>query len=383
MKNLQFILVIALLFSTAVFSQSKIFWVLEASTFGKIQSANIDGTDVTDIITNLELPRALAIDPTVIPPKIYYSERGKSRIMKANLDGSNQEEVVTGAIGINDITFNFVNRVIYMIQDTFDDDRISKASMDGLYQTPNDIHTSNYAFIGFNGIGFDGLKIYWTESDNGGADRIRRMNFDGSTIETIIDMTNTRIMAPWDIDVVESKIYWTDRFDEKIMRANKDGSLIDSVFLEIKTTHFEIDNEQRYLYWTGYNKIGRANLNNSEKIDLITGLAYSLSGIALYQGPTEIVEIEIDQPKTFQLFQNYPNPFNPATKIKYQIPELRFVTLKVYDVLGSEIITLVNEEKAAARYEVEFNAFNLPSGIYFYRLQAGSFSQAKKLILIK
>jgi hypothetical protein len=83
------------------------------------------------------------------------------------------------------------------------------------------------------------------------------------------------------------------------------------------------------------------------------------------------------------LFQNYPNPFNPTTTIKYSIPELSFVTLKVYDVLGSEIITLVNEEKPIGTHTIEFGASNLPSGIYFYQLQTPNFTQTKKMILLK
>lgn len=85
----------------------------------------------------------------------------------------------------------------------------------------------------------------------------------------------------------------------------------------------------------------------------------------------------------FELTQNYPNPFNPSTKIKYQIPELSFVTIKVYDVLGKEVTTLINEEKPAGSYEVEFDASRLPSGVYFYRLQAGSFIETKKMILLR
>jgi len=85
----------------------------------------------------------------------------------------------------------------------------------------------------------------------------------------------------------------------------------------------------------------------------------------------------------FKLYQNYPNPFNPTTTIKYQIPELRFVTLKVYDVLGNEIATLVNEERPAGSFEVEFDGIGFSSGIYFYRIQAGLFSKTKKIILLK
>lgn len=88
-------------------------------------------------------------------------------------------------------------------------------------------------------------------------------------------------------------------------------------------------------------------------------------------------------PEAFSLEQNYPNPFNPTTTIKYQLPELSFVTIKMFDVLGNELETLVNEEKPVGSYEIEFNASALPSGVYFYRLQAGDFVETKKMVLLK
>ncbi|RKY93313.1 MAG: hypothetical protein DRQ13_09615 [Ignavibacteriae bacterium] len=98
------------------------------------------------------------------------------------------------------------------------------------------------------------------------------------------------------------------------------------------------------------------------------------------------IEVEVDfTPKEFALYQNYPNPFNPTTTIEYQIPEQSFVTLKVFDVLGNEITTLINEEKPAGKYNVELRIDNieLSSGIYFYQLKAGRFIQTKKMILLK
>ena len=84
------------------------------------------------------------------------------------------------------------------------------------------------------------------------------------------------------------------------------------------------------------------------------------------------------------MLQNFPNPFNPSTTIYYSIPEISFVTLKVYDVLGIEITTLVNEEKPAGSYEVEFSAAGgLPSGVYFYLLNSGNVIETKKMILLK
>jgi hypothetical protein len=94
-------------------------------------------------------------------------------------------------------------------------------------------------------------------------------------------------------------------------------------------------------------------------------------------------ETEIDIPKVFTLDQNYPNPFNPTTSIQYQVSRISQVSLKVYDVLGNEVATLVDEYKPAGRYEVEFNAAELTSGIYFYKLKAGDFNQTKKMLLLK
>jgi len=108
------------------------------------------------------------------------------------------------------------------------------------------------------------------------------------------------------------------------------------------------------------------------------------------------VDAESKAPDNFVLFQNYPNPFNPSTKIKFTIPTLPvssplvkgrtkegFVSLKVYDVLGNEITTLINENKPAGTYEVEFNDTGLTSGIYYYRLESNGFVQTKKMILLK
>jgi hypothetical protein len=108
---------------------------------------------------------------------------------------------------------------------------------------------------------------------------------------------------------------------------------------------------------------------------------------------TDLAQDKSKDITSYILVQNYPNPFNPTTKIKYQIPEISFVTIKVYDVLGNEIKTLVNEEKSAGEYNVEFRIDNLElsSGIYFYQLRAGdpstgsgqSFVETKKMVLIK
>ncbi len=98
---------------------------------------------------------------------------------------------------------------------------------------------------------------------------------------------------------------------------------------------------------------------------------------------TTDVKSSIHSSYQFSLEENYPNPFNPSTTIRYHIPEKSFVILKVYDVIGNEVAELVNEEKPIGTFEITWNAENLPSGVFFYKLQAGSFVESKKMILIK
>ena len=124
-------------------------------------------------------------------------------------------------------------------------------------------------------------------------------------------------------------------------------------------------------------------------IKLITLNCNQSEGAGLWEaeisGPDETTGVEAGEqvPSDFSLAQNYPNPFNPTTNIIYSIPSSQKVILKVYDELGREVTTLVNSDQPAGNYSVEFNASGLASGIYFYRLQAGSIVQVKKMLLMK
>ncbi len=113
-------------------------------------------------------------------------------------------------------------------------------------------------------------------------------------------------------------------------------------------------------------------------------LIYNENGVTGINMPTGVRD-DIPLIKQFTLFQNYPNPFNSKTIIKFRIPDYNFTILKVYDLLGREIATLLNEPKSSGEYEIEFNAdkYNLTSGIYIYQLKSGSFVQLKKLVFMK
>ncbi|MCP5061125.1 MAG: T9SS type A sorting domain-containing protein [Ignavibacteriae bacterium] len=110
--------------------------------------------------------------------------------------------------------------------------------------------------------------------------------------------------------------------------------------------------------------------------------------LADYKTGEEVAVTDVKQnnnsiPHEYLLEQNYPNPFNPSTKIRYSIPSFEFVTLKIYNILGSEVATLVNQKQTSGSYEVSFNATDLTSGIYFYQISTSNFTQVNKMMLLK
>ena len=147
------------------------------------------------------------------------------------------------------------------------------------------------------------------------------------------------------------------QLDENFWRTFNEG-----FSLSLTQITFDFANNNNYMFLASDKAIWRRPLS-----DLITNVIHS----------------DVRFVQDAFLFQNFPNPFNPTTTIKFAVPKEQFVTLKVVDMLGREIATLVNEERLPGTYEVKFDGSNLTSGLYFYRLQVGSFSKTKKLILIK
>ena len=132
------------------------------------------------------------------------------------------------------------------------------------------------------------------------------------------------------------------------------------------------------------NLLGTSPCINAADLLLPKDLDGSFADIGAFSfiEPTFVLQ-ENNQPSSFHLYQNFPNPFNPITTIKYRTNKPCFISLKIYDILGHEIATLVNEFQTIGKHQVKWFAQGLPSGIYFYRLQAGEFSKTNKLILQK
>ncbi len=135
-------------------------------------------------------------------------------------------------------------------------------------------------------------------------------------------------------------------------------------------------------YHTSNDKIEHFNLDYYHALSKLA--VATISHLAFYNTITVDIQNEAnDNALDFVLEQNYPNPFNPTTIIKYSIPELSSVTLKIYDVLGNEVEALVNEKKPAGTFEITWYADQLTSGVYFYQLKAGSYVETKKMVLLK
>lgn len=394
-KNYLQIIVLLFIYSN-LFSQpaSKIYYSQYSLTQMNVYQADLDGSNEVTISMPIR-PKAIAVDWKSTPQKLYIGlidYTGDGKIIRCDTDGSNQEDVLTNLIGISEIELDLLNRKIYWVQDTYDDDRIFKANMDTLNSSIQQIYHATTASRELWGIALDvtSNRIWFTE--RGGtcySSYIKVMSTSGAGLTTIVNP----VCNPHDIEYFNEKIYWGDL--DGLNHANTDGSAITNIVSGAKVDGLAIDGTNLRIYWVDYtnNNVKRVDIAGSNQMSIPTGYNI-LSKIDTDFNPaiTNIENPEL-QLFSFNLSQNYPNPFNPSTKIKYEIPgqarnDNILVTLKVYDVLGNEVATLVNEEKPAGDYEVEFSSHsdegqNLSSGVYFYQLNTGEFIQTKKMILIK
>lgn len=168
-------------------------------------------------------------------------------------------------------------------------------------------------------------------------------------------------------------------FSFQLVAINRDSAQ-SAVYTDASTGNFSFPvSDKVYSYQINYINSSQVYYMNNTIVhpgETNVTVNFSTTPLAVKSGSSSI-------PKVFSLGQNYPNPFNPTTNITYQLATAGRVTLKVYNILGQEVATLVNGEKSAGRYKVEFNGNNLSSGIYLYKLSAGNFTNVKKMILLK
>ena len=246
----------------------------------------------------------------------------------------------------------------------------------------------------------------WTEQiiDNtfGGAHRVYACDLDKDNKIDILGAAYLGDEIAWWRNEGGNPIQWSkhvieDNFDGAISvytcDIDKDGDIdvLGAAEFSGKVALW-LNNGGSPIYWTkqsisnnyaGAWGIYAGDIDNDNDPDIISGA--SVANDITWWENDGIVQAENNSvfPLNYKLEQNYPNPFNPQTTISYQIPERTFITLKVYNMLGNEISTLVNEEKPAGEFEVQFNATGLSSGIYYYQIRAENIIETKKMVLLK
>ena len=370
MRTLFLFFIAAMLFcSKGLFAQSGTF---------EFSTATSDGKSVTETISGVTLN--IFSDNSISPPSMTLADWSAYPPFSGNVATMNGQAKST-------CTFNFsqaVNISTLLVSDSQGD------ANPHLLFTANTGSTHDEIIDGYNGsyITLNFVQII----------SIVITNYDGGNIDLAFDQVVMDASLP-----VEIVSFTADQLENIVM-------LKWSTAAEVNNYGFEV--ERRYLInksndgWSAWSTLGfveGSGTTNSpheysyidialpdedevsyrlKQIDSDGGYEYSRTATVIIFAITG-TEDEADLPTEFSLSQNYPNPFNPTTSIMYSILNTENVTLKVYDMLGLEMMTLVNETKSPGNYEVEFNASGLASGIYIYRLTAGDYKSIKKMVLLK
>ncbi len=236
----------------------------------------------------------------------------------------------------------------------------------------------NYAIINNSGLTLSAYRNYWgATSSEGIAAKIQNLsgtvNFDPWIDSNPLPVELTSFSASIINNSVELSWQTATEVNNYGFSVERKSLVENSEWEEIGFVegHGNSNSPKDYTFIDSEKMIGKVQYR-LKQIDTDGGFEYS-----------KIIDVQLESSKNFKLSQNYPNPFNPTTKIKYEIGNASFVTLKVYNSIGQEVVTLVNKQQLAGSYQVEFNAKTLPSGIYFYKIESGSFSKSMKMILLK
>ena len=327
-------------------TNSKLYWATKINNRnGKIQRANLDGTNV-ELVKNLtSVPLDIAVDTT--NGKLYLTNSW-GKLQRLNLDGSDfQPNLITGL------------------------------------QSPNHL-----------ALDVQRGKIYWTEQTDDSTGKVRSANLDGSDVQLVKELTSPPQGIA--VDVVNKKLYLTSASGH-IQRM----TLVGSYFRPNLITglgslgEISVDTSGRKLYWTESGRIRRANFNGKNIQDIVTRIG-TPAGVALGVMSTDgatAAPATMAAPEQTLLLSNYPNPFNPETWIPYQLAKPAAVTLTIYNVRGVVVRRLALGHQLAGVYHSRSRAIHwdgrnrvgekVASGIYFYTFTAGDFTATRKLLIRK
>ena len=276
--------------------EGQMYWVDRWTS--KIQRANLDGSEVTDLVTTgLEEPTDLALD--LEGGRMYWSDRLTGKIQRANLDGSRIEDLVTDTYGIWSLALDVEGERMYWTQGSHTGRKIQRANLDG--SGVEDLITTGLFEIAGLSLDLAGGKMYWTDY---GTKRIQRANLDGTRVEALI---TSGLLGPSGtaMDLTRGRMYWADRLQDTIQRANLDGSQVEVLLQRQSITGSLVVIPEQKMYWAegGWNDVNdggihRANLDGSQVEEEIVGGLSAPRGLVLdlYGLP----EVDVNRPPVLE-----------------------------------------------------------------------------------
>ncbi len=368
----------------------KVYWTDTGND--NIRRANLDGSDAEVLVTGLNWPMGLALDP--VGGKMYWTNGiSVSKISRANLDGTGVEDLLTGMADPRGIALDLAAGKMYFSSE--DNDLIRRANLDG---TGIETILSNVPFCTHLDLDLTAGKIYWTDIQSGFGDgTISRANLDGTGRETLL--TAPGAPGNWfypvgiELDVAAGKMYWADSQVDLICRANLDGSGLEEFSLrppaDPSPTDIALDPVAGKIYWTNMvdnQGVWRANmdasLSNREWI-VSSGMYYpSAIEVIPVLGPSGIDVTPLAHHPDLMLDPPTPNPVTVRTFFRFASRRAGRVTLDVYDVRGRSVARVASFADADGIARIaEWVPVGVPSGTYFAVLRSGSESISRKVII--
>lgn len=314
----------------------------------RIKKVSKMGGTVTTLINNLYSIEAFAIDDN----NIYYCDFQGNTIQKISKSGGTPVILSTQTNSPSGIVVD--ENDVYWTEFT-NPGNIKKVSKLGGVTI---LLSNNSNAIG---ISVDNSNVFWTENISTNLGKINKILKNGGSNSAIA----TGLNNAWHLCIDDYNVYWTEnRTNGAVKQVSKNGGAVITIENNINQPVC-ITSDIQYVYWIERNSGSNGNLKRANKII------------------TTVNTLSSESPVTFTLQQNFPNPFNPTTKIKFDLPKLSYVRITIYDALGREVEALVEEKLKTGSYETTFNGSKYSSGIYYYKISAGNYSEAKKMLLIK
>ncbi len=344
-----------------------------SETGGKIKMSNLDGSGLLALIDSLFFPAGIAVDNSCSPPELYIAERGKDRILKMQIGDTTMQEVITGIPGIYDIELDLNLRKVFWISNTYSLDAVSCADMDGLNSNIEDKYVSNSTGYDYTGLAIDPAneKIFWVRRDNGCEDYIYKMNYDKTGFQYLIEYPANKLIGPWDIDLYEGSLYWTDcgLAEDIIYKADTDGSGIDTVIRDVNTLFFVIDSDDSKIYWNDDDVIGCSNLDGTGRDTLFNGLGDFIYGMAIAYNVQDTIQ-EPEEPEEPQELafggmysgirgvKVYPVPVRDNVTLEYTLAQPHEISVQLFDLQGRMLAVLL--ETGTEKPGTYFKSLTIP-----------------------